>query len=270
MTAWFPPWGIVLLWRNREIGVGRKLLGTAGALLYSILYATVIVLALMQFAGLEIEWRGGFPPVLTFFKTKPNYSAVEAHRARQANPALPAKPAPPASVPFWTDFRGPKRDGHYVEKPISTHWPDRGLRTLWRQPVGGGDASFVIADRRANKFNSSVFWDGFVYGLDEGLLVCLDPATGQRRWKEGRYGYGQLLLANGYLVILSGDGELILVRATPYGHDELARFQAIHGKTWNHPRWRTKRSLCATRLRWRVSKLDSPDACPNLLAGRSP
>ena len=46
---------------------------------------------------------------------------------------------------------------------------------------------------------------------------------------------GQLLLASGHLVVLSGDGELILVRANPDRHEEVARFQAIHGKTWNHP-----------------------------------
>src|SRR5690242_12812726 len=86
-----------------------------------------------------------------------------------------------------------------------------------------------------NKFNSSVFLNGYVYGLDEGILTCIDAATGRRQWKDGRYGYGQLLLASGHLVVLSGEGELILVRATPDRHEEVARFQAIHGKTWNHP-----------------------------------
>jgi outer membrane protein assembly factor BamB len=86
-----------------------------------------------------------------------------------------------------------------------------------------------------NKFNSSVFWNGFVYGLDEGILTCIDANTGRRQWKEGRYGYGQLLLASGHLVVLSGDGELVLVRANPDQHEEVARFQAIQGKTWNHP-----------------------------------
>jgi outer membrane protein assembly factor BamB len=93
-----------------------------------------------------------------------------------------------------------------------------------------------------NKFTSSVFWQGYIYGLDEDILTCLDAATGERKWKDGRYGYGQLLLAGsvgraatGYLIILSGEGELALVKATPERHEELARFQAIKGKTWNHP-----------------------------------
>ncbi len=86
-----------------------------------------------------------------------------------------------------------------------------------------------------NKFNSSVFWNGFIFGLDEGILTCLDAQTGKRQWKEGRYGYGQLILASGHLVVLSGDGELVLVKADPERHQELGRFRAIVGKTWNHP-----------------------------------
>lgn len=86
-----------------------------------------------------------------------------------------------------------------------------------------------------NKFNSSVVYQGHAYGLDEGILTCVDVNTGERKWKGGRYGYGQLLLANGNLIIQSDNGELILVKATPQQHTELARFQAIQGKSWNVP-----------------------------------
>jgi outer membrane protein assembly factor BamB len=86
-----------------------------------------------------------------------------------------------------------------------------------------------------NKFTSSVFWDGHVYGLDESILTCLNASTGERAWKDGRYGYGQLLLAEGHLIILSGTGELALVEALPERFVEVARIQAIEGKTWNHP-----------------------------------
>ena len=463
-TFLLPPLGVFLLWRDTEIKRGRKLLGTLTALLYSIPYAAGVVWLLMQFTPLEVEWRGGFPPVLTFRKTKPDYRAVEGHRAKQTGQDAVASNAVVAPGAYWTDFRGPSRNGHYTERPILTNWPAGGLRKLWSQPVGGGYASFVIADGRAftieqrreqeavtayevatgrelwahtypasfsesmggdgpratptyhegrvysiggqgefccvdaatgkllwrknvleearasclyfgmsasplivddtvvvlsgepsaagtnktviaydkvngqrrwssladkqaytspmlvtlagwrqllvvtatrivglkaedgallweipwrvqydnaiaqpvlvgtnqfvisagygggcalmevsrsgddfaarqvwknqnlkNKFNSSVFWNGFVYGLDEGILTCLDAATGKRQWKDGRYGYGQLLLASGHLVVLSGEGELILVRANPLRHEEVARFQAIQGKAWNHP-----------------------------------
>jgi outer membrane protein assembly factor BamB len=90
-------------------------------------------------------------------------------------------------------------------------------------------------NRLKNKFSSSVLYQGYIYGFDEAILECMDPKTGELKWKGGRYGYGQLLLAGGYLVITTEQGEVVLVRATPESHQELARFQAIEGKTWNIP-----------------------------------
>jgi outer membrane protein assembly factor BamB len=86
-----------------------------------------------------------------------------------------------------------------------------------------------------NKFNSSVLHQGYVYGLDEGILTCIDVNTGERKWKGGRYGYGQVLLANGNLIVMSDSGELVLVKASPDQLTEIAKFQAIEGKTWNYP-----------------------------------
>ncbi|MGD9648085.1 MAG: PQQ-binding-like beta-propeller repeat protein [Pirellulales bacterium] len=82
--------------------------------------------------------------------------------------------------------------------------------------------------------NPIVFGDQ-VYGLNKGILTCLDLATGKRRWQGGRYGHGQMLLCGELLVILAESGELVLVEATPEGHHELGRIQAIEGKTWNNP-----------------------------------
>jgi outer membrane protein assembly factor BamB len=90
-------------------------------------------------------------------------------------------------------------------------------------------------NRMKNKFNSSVLYQGFIYGFDEAILACIDPQTGEVKWKGGRYGYGQLLLAGGYLVVVTEQGDVVLVRATPEGHRELARFSAIEGRTWNIP-----------------------------------
>ena len=90
-------------------------------------------------------------------------------------------------------------------------------------------------NRMKNKFSSSVLIDGYIYGLDESILACIDAATGELMWKGGRYGYGQLLAAGDHLVVLTERGDLVLVRATPDGHEEVAGFRAIEGKTWNVP-----------------------------------
>ena len=86
-----------------------------------------------------------------------------------------------------------------------------------------------------NKFNSSVLHNGYVYGLDEGILSCLDVKTGERKWKDGRYGYGQVLLAGDHLIVTSDQGDIALVKATPNQYTEVARFNALKGQTWNYP-----------------------------------
>lgn len=89
--------------------------------------------------------------------------------------------------------------------------------------------------RMKNQFTSSVLHEGFIYGLDESILACVEAATGDLKWKGGRYGYGQVMLASGHLIVLTEQGELALVRATPERHQEVTSFPAIEGKTWNHP-----------------------------------
>lgn len=98
-----------------------------------------------------------------------------------------------------------------------------GARELWR------------TTRMNAKFTSPVLHDGFIYGLDEAILSCIDATTGDPKWKGGRYGYGQVMLASGYLIVLTEEGELALVRADPTAHQEITRFPAIAGQTWNHP-----------------------------------
>ena len=462
-TLTFPPAGLWLLWRG-PASVWRKLFGTLGIGLFSLVYAAAVLFLLHKFAGLRFEMQGRPIPIPTWQVT--DYARLEKARAEKAvPPAAPsvATEAKTKSLPYWTDFRGPNRDGHYTEQPINVDWAKSPPKLLWKQPVGGGYASFVVADGLAftleqrrdseavtaydiatgrevwahsyparfnewmggegprttptwhegklyslggtgqfrcleaatgkllwqhdvfaenscsnlffalsasplvvedkvlvlageplgrdgrmliaydkvsgapawkaleakaayaspmlvtlagerqllvhsashllgvspvdgkalwrfpwhvefdntiaqpivtgtnrlvlsagygtgavglelqrtdkgftaqerwrnkflkNKFTSSVLHNSHLYGLDEDILVCLDAETGERRWKDGRYGYGQVLLASGHLIILCGDGDLALVQALPDRHVELARLPAIKGKTWNHP-----------------------------------
>lgn len=86
-------------------------------------------------------------------------------------------------------------------------------------------------------FNDYVRYEDAIYGFDGNIFACIDLETGKRRWKKGRYGAGQVLLLadQGLLLVLSEQGEAILVEADPKELREVARFQAIEGKTWNHP-----------------------------------
>jgi outer membrane protein assembly factor BamB len=97
------------------------------------------------------------------------------------------------------------------------------VESLWKSP------------RLKAKFTNVVLHEGLVYGLDDGVLVCLDPEIGERRWRQGRYGHGQVLLAGDLLLVQSEDGELILVDPDPAGLRELARLEVLAGKAWNSP-----------------------------------
>jgi outer membrane protein assembly factor BamB len=82
-------------------------------------------------------------------------------------------------------------------------------------------------------FDDFVVLDGF----DGAVFCCTNLSDGKRKWREGRYGHGQVLLLQDQklLLVLGEEGEVMLLRATPDKNDELARFTAITGKTWNHP-----------------------------------
>ena len=89
--------------------------------------------------------------------------------------------------------------------------------------------------RLKSKFANLVVFQGLVYGLDDGVFTCLDPATGERRFKGGHFGHGQLLLVDDLLLVQTEEGEVLLLEPGPDEARERARFSALDGKTWNPP-----------------------------------
>jgi outer membrane protein assembly factor BamB len=84
------------------------------------------------------------------------------------------------------------------------------------------------------KFANVILFQGHVYGLSDGILECVEIASGQRMWKKGRYGQGQILGVGGVILVLAESGEVAMVAASPDGFQELGRFAAIQGITWNN------------------------------------
>ena len=114
-----------------------------------------------------------------------------------------------------------------------------GSRLLRLAPADGGGGLRVEeiwrSPRLKSKFASMVLHGGTVYGLDDGVLTALDSETGERRWKSGRYGHGQIVLVGDLLLIQTEKGGVALVEANPDEHRELAHLAALDGKTWNPP-----------------------------------
>ncbi len=457
-----PPLGLWLVLRDPFVPRLRKILVSVFTLLLLAPYGAMLLGLAMLLGVADLEFKGGWGPTLVRARSRPDYGLVDENRRLQQGSETSAAAGLAARLaPYWTDFRGPGRTGRYEEMPLLREWPPEGPPRLWRQPCGGGYASFIVAEGLAitleqrwerevvvayeldtgrevwthgydaafrewmggdgpratpvyhrgfvfslgatgelralsaatgadlwrknvlaetgaenlrwglaaspilvddtlvvvggagagphmlmacdhltgrtlwtalsdkptyaspllaelagqrqlvlvtasrvlgfdpaarsvlwevpwqvaydascslpvqvdshhvfvsagygvggmlievthaeigwraapvwrsrsmkNKFNPAVYHDGHLYGLDEGVLACVNARTGERVWREGRYGYGQVLLAEGHLIVLGGEGELAWVEATPVGFREKARVQALKGKTWNVP-----------------------------------
>ncbi len=114
-----------------------------------------------------------------------------------------------------------------------------GIRRL---AIAHGPTGWSVTERWTSAglkpyFNDFVVHEGHAYGFDKNILAAIDLADGQRKWKGGRYGAGQLILLpeQDLLLVLSEHGELVLVRATPDAFTEVAKVPAIEGKSWSHP-----------------------------------
>lgn len=115
-----------------------------------------------------------------------------------------------------------------------------GMGCLLLQAKAGPDGRLELIQvwkgiRMKTQFNSAALRDGFLYGLDDGRLACVDVRTGERRWKDGNYASGQTLLAGDLILVQSERGPVHLCAARPEGFEEFGRLAALEGKTWNHP-----------------------------------
>jgi outer membrane protein assembly factor BamB len=91
-----------------------------------------------------------------------------------------------------------------------------------------------------NQFNSSVLIDGHLYGSDgdeskTASLKCIDFATGAEKWNAAEVGFCSLMAADGKLIVLSAQGELILAKADPAKFEPISRTSILSGRCWSVP-----------------------------------
>ena len=110
------------------------------------------------------------------------------------------------------------------------------LFQISRNPMGEFNVSIIWETIYLKaKFTNIIYYNDYLYGLDDGIFACINPADGTRQWKRGRYGHGQTLLISDVLLILTESGEVVLVDPNPNTHIEHARFAAVKGRAWNTP-----------------------------------
>ncbi|MEM8944058.1 MAG: PQQ-binding-like beta-propeller repeat protein [Planctomycetota bacterium] len=103
-------------------------------------------------------------------------------------------------------------------------------------PVWSGGIKTVLK----TKFGNVVLRDGYVYGIDDVNLQCVELETGKKQWKKRRrpnFGHGQIMLIGDAILVLSEGGEVILVEASPQKYRELASMRVFDDSqiTWNNP-----------------------------------
>jgi outer membrane protein assembly factor BamB len=127
-----------------------------------------------------------------------------------------------------------------------------GSTQLFAGTIGGTGVSLLEVTRKGDTWDVETRWEssalnpefpdfvvhkGHAYGFDGATFCCVELGEGNRRWRKGRYGRGQVVVLEeqSLLLVVSEKGELILVKANPDRHEEVARFQALNSKTWAPP-----------------------------------
>jgi outer membrane protein assembly factor BamB len=88
-------------------------------------------------------------------------------------------------------------------------------------------------------FTSPVMLGGALYGVDgqagsKAQLTCLDPVTGEVKWR-GATGFGGMMVAGGKFLVLNDSGFLVAAEAGPAAYKEIARGKVVDGKPWTMP-----------------------------------
>jgi outer membrane protein assembly factor BamB len=202
---------------------------------------------------------------------QPDHSLL-AYRADTGELEWSAGSAPASyGSPFLAELAETRQILAFNAKRITSHEADSG-RVLWEYPWGVGHPHVAIpvitapnrvlfssgygvgtelleltyetdgtvtpsrlwkSRRMKAKFANLVVLNGFLYGLDDGILACLDLADGSLQWKEGRYGHGQGLLVGDLFLLMSEKGMLHLLQPTPDAPNDLHQFRVFNSKTWN-------------------------------------
>jgi outer membrane protein assembly factor BamB len=99
----------------------------------------------------------------------------------------------------------------------------------------GADEVWAGDDIMSNHYNTCVHHDGYLYGFDGRQEAgprfrCVELKTGKVQWTKENFGCGSMILVQGHVLMLTEQGELMLVEASPKAYREKARsrvFEAV-------------------------------------------
>lgn len=100
---------------------------------------------------------------------------------------------------------------------------DSGLKTVWENK------------NMRSQMSGPVLIDGYLYGIDDNQLACVDWKTGEQKWTEKKPRKGSLCAAGDKLIVMGEQGILFIVQATPDGYQELSSAQVLEHLCWTMP-----------------------------------
>ena len=112
---------------------------------------------------------------------------------------------------------------------------DKGAALLQIKAGGAGVEQVWQSRVMKNHMATSVLYQGYLYGFDEGTLKCIEAGSGETAWRKRGFGKGTLILADGHLFVLGEGGDLALVEATPAEYRERSRVEVFKSKCWTAP-----------------------------------
>ncbi len=112
-----------------------------------------------------------------------------------------------------------------------------------------------------DSYSPPVVHDGHVFGMCGTFLVCVDLSTGRRRWKTREPGARGVTLVNGYLVLFSSGGEIVVAEASHKGYREVTREKVAARGGYTTPVW-ANGCLCV-RNTSTVACIDTVPALPS-------
>jgi len=112
----------------------------------------------------------------------------------------------------------------------------RGRGSTMPEIAGAEPEGVWESDALSGSFQTAVVVDGHAYGFGrerrDHALQCVDMASGEVRWSQNMGEWGAVIAADGKLIILEGDGDLVIAEASPKAFTEIARARVLEMRHW--------------------------------------
>lgn len=130
---------------------------------------------------------------------------------------------------FITSYNRPATRLNVLGNSTAAVWQNRNLSTVLSPGVVVGDHLYAFHDVQSTPA--------------EGELRCLDLRTGDLAWTKPMR-VGSLISADNKLIILTGDGDLVLAETNPSAYVEISRAKVLQGRCWTMPALSDGRLYC--------------------------